>query len=308
MDDASLIDWYLEKLQKIDGFRPQTLRLHRKVCNLFSTFLAQHTSADIDSARASELLAFVAHRQEAGIKHTSLRSELCALRTFYAELLRYSKVSWSPAASLPKMICDPPCEQDYLRVDECITLLNSFDTGKDLDFRNYVIVALLWSTGLRNNELCSLQWRDVDLQAGTLLVREGKGAKQRQLFLNDRVRGDLEALRKRFPASDHEPVFFPLPPNDRRHLSNVRLVEIVGESAAAAGLTKQVSPLTFRHTFATHMYENGVSIEDLRELMGHDLTTETTLYVHLSLDGAKQLLNDHIANPEKYLHYNPWEP
>ncbi len=131
-------------------------------------------------------------------------------------------------------------------------------------------------------------------------MREGKGGKQRQLFLNDRIMSDLKAYRERLGGSDSEPVFSSTASQESKPLSSERLVEIARECARDAGITKPVSPLTFRHTFATHMFEAGVEIEDIKELMGHSDATETTVYIHVSLDAAKQILNNHIANPMKY--------
>jgi len=167
------------------------------------------------------------------------------------------------------------------------------------------MVALLWSTGLRNGELCTLEWRDINIEEGTLLVRKGKGGKQRQLFLNDRIWQDLIRYRHKIGGNECSPVFYAFSQNAssrKKHarLSQSRLVEIIREHSHAVGLKKGINPLTFRHTFATHMYEAGVSMEDIKEMLGHDDETETTIYVHISIDTAKGFLNDHIANPAKY--------
>jgi site-specific recombinase XerD len=131
-------------------------------------------------------------------------------------------------------------------------------------------------------------------------VREGKGGKQRQLFLNDRILSDMKAYRERLGGADDDPVFSSTTCKENAPLSSSRLVEIARECAHKAGVTKPVNPMTFRHTFATHMFEAGVDIEDIKELMGHREATESTVYIHVSLDAAKQILNDHIANPLKY--------
>jgi len=196
-------------------------------------------------------------------------------------------------------------EKAYLTVDECFQLLISFDTSDHIGLRNYTIVALLWSTGLRNGEVCALDWRDINLDEGALLVRKGKGGKQRQLFLNDRVLEDMIRYRNEMGGGDNSPVFYAFSKNASSkekysRLSQSRLVEIIREHGKAAGLKKPINPLTFRHTFATHMYEAGIRMEDIKEMLGHDDETETTIYVHISIDTAKRFLNDHIANPAKY--------
>ena len=82
-----------------------------------------------------------------------------------------------------------------------------FRERQSIGLRNYTIIALLWSTGLRSIELCSLDWRDIDLEEATLLVRKGKGNKQRQLFLNDRILEDLRVYHAQFGGNGKAPVF-----------------------------------------------------------------------------------------------------
>lgn len=227
------------------------------------------------------------------------------LRTLYVYLSDFQKISSNPAAALPELICEPPAEKAYLSVEECFKLLEIFDLTDLTDLRNYTIVALLWSTGLRSGELCALDWRDINLKEGTLLVRRGKGGKQRQLFLNHRVLQDLLRYRQKIEDNENGPVFYAFSQNassTKKHarLSQSRLVEIIQEYSKTAGIKKDINPLTFRHTFATHMYEAGVRVEDIKEMLGHDDDTETTIYIHISIDRVKRFLNDHIANPQKY--------
>ena len=108
-----------------------------------------------------------------------------------------------------------------------------------------------------------------------------------------------------FPGDADTPLFYAFSKNGsnkKKHarLSLSRLADIARERSKTAGITKKVSPLTFRHTFATHMYEAGVTMKDIKEMLGHDDETETTVYVHISIDTARKFLEDHIANPARY--------
>lgn len=299
MPDLDLVNHFVASRAVLSGDRPRTVDRARLVCRRWQAFVAGRGSS-VATARAADLLAFVAHRQTAAVKDATIRGELCIIRTFYDHLLAHGKVAWSPAASLPTMICAPPAEKAYLTVAECVTILKSLDTTDAHGLRDYVVVALLWSTGLRSCELVALSWRDVDLDHGALVVRDGKGGKQRQIFLNDHILADLRAYRKRLGGDDHQPLLRSSAGAPGVALSARRLVEVVADAARRAGIAKPVSPLTLRHTFATHLFEAGAALEDIKELMGHDHLTETTVYVHVSLDAAKQLLNDHVANPLKY--------
>ncbi|HWR97059.1 MAG TPA: tyrosine-type recombinase/integrase [Candidatus Methanoperedens sp.] len=306
MRESDVMSEYLDYLKGICGYRPATLRLHERAGRLWKTFLEAQRGKGIFQALPEDLLAYIEHRQSSGaVKNASLSAELCVLRTFYAYLNDYGKIFFNPAASLPELICRPPAEKEYLSVEECFQMLEAFQTEDPLALRNYTVIALLWSTGLRNNELCSLNWRDLDLEDKTLRVLRGKGGKQRQIFLNDRVCEDLRRYRARLGGGAGDPVFFSFSvnaPGAKKHarMSPSHLDDMIRLHARAVGISKPVNPLTFRHTFATHMFEAGVGLEDIKEMLGHDLDTETTTYVHVTIEAAKRLLNEHLANPAKF--------
>jgi len=303
MNTDSIIADYLTYLDHMCGFAQRTINKHKRVCTIWQEFLTQNEHNDIVDAKPAHLLTFINYRQCVGkIKNTCIFGELCVLRSLYSYLFDFQKISSNPAAALPKLVCEPPAEKDYLSVSECFTLLEAFDRSDPIGLRNYTIVALLWSTGLRNSELCALNWADIDLNKGTLLVRKGKGGKQRQLFLHDRILNDLLLYRQKIEDNGTKSVFYAFSQNasrkkKRARLSQSRLVEIIREHGK--GIRKRINPLTFRHTFATHMYDAGVSIADIKEMLGHDDETETTIYIHISMERVRGFLTDHIAHPHK---------
>ena len=208
-----------------------------------------------------------------------------------------------PCVEIPSLICETTDEQKYLTVEECVAFLNGFDTTTPDGLRNYTIFALIWSTGLRTSELTSLKWKDFDFENESFRVRKGKGRKERQLFLNDRLLEEMKDYRKTVCNRANDPVFPALTKNAATvkgetvtALSPDRLREITRNHAASIGLDKQVTPKTFRHTFATHMYEAGIPMDDLKEMMGHSCSTETTVYVHITIDAIVNQLRYSDSN------------
>ena len=306
MNTDSIIADYLKYLDHMCGFAQRTINKHKRVCTIWKEFLTKSEHNYILDAKPAQLLTFIHYRQCVGkIKNTCIFGELCVLRSLYSYLFDFQKISSNPAAALPKLVCEPTAEKEYLSVSECFTLLRAFDRSTPIGLRNYTIMALLWSIGLRNSELCALNWADINLKKGTLLVRKGKGGKQRQLFLNDRVLHDLLRYRQKIEDNETKSVFYAFSQNASRKkknacLSQSRLVEIIREHGKAAGISKRINPLTFRHTFATHMYDAGVTIADIKEMLGHDDETETSIYIHISMERVRDFLTDHIAHPQKY--------
>ena len=293
------ITQYLQYLDNMCGFSSRTIKFHKRISTLWIKFLDAKDKGlgDVDPA---DFLCYIETRTQK-VKNVSLAGELCVLRTLYAFFHNYGLLETNPAAAIPELICVPPAEKSWLTVEECFQFLDSLDTSKHIGLRNYVLVALLWSTGLRVGELCNLNWQDMDLEESALMVRKGKGGKQRQIFFNERLRKLFIRYREQMGGEQHEPVFYALSKNGSRkgnhaRLSQSAISDMVRKTAGKAGLEKLVSPLTFRHCFATHMYETGVKIADIKEMLGHDDETETTIYVHVSVAMVKRFLHEHIAN------------
>ena len=294
-----IIIQYLHYLEEMCGFSARTIKYHTRICKLWTTFLDEQDH-DVGAAKADDFLCYIEERTKK-VNNTSLAGELCVLRTFYAFLHNYGILDQNPAEAIPELICAPPAEKSWLTVEECFQFLDAFNQSEPVGMRNYILSALLWSTGLRNSELCNLDWRDMDLEESALMVRRGKGGKQRQVFFNERLRKLLMRYHEQMGGDSHEPVFYAFSQNGSRkgrhsRLSQSALGEMIRKHGKKARLKKPVNPLTFRHCFATHMYETGVKIADIKEMLGHDDETETTIYVHVSIATVKRFLQEHIAN------------
>jgi len=305
MKKTQWIKAYIDYLKQICGFAQRTIKFHQRMCGLWDDFIQNERHRPMASAVADDFLCYIFFRQQQGIENVTIRKELCAFRTFYKYLFDYGMITKNPVASLPELICSPAPEQQYLTVEECFEFINAFDSATEDGFRNYMMAVVLWSTGLRSAELCALRWADIDLDQGSLLVRKGKGGKQRLLFLNDRLWDDLRRYHQRLGGDANEPVFCALTNNQhtanspKRALSQSALVDMIRHHVNRVGITKKVSPRTLRHTFATQMLEAGVPIDDIKEMLGHDDETETCIYIHVTVEAAKQLLENHIGNPQR---------
>lgn len=228
---------------------------------------------------------YLVHLNTIQHKRTSQARELSGVKSFYNYLLMTDKIEQSPAEFItaPKSRRELP---DVLTVEEVERIIGSIDTTTIKGRRDRAMLEMLYSCGLRVTELISLRMSDLFLGEGYIRVM-GKGNKQRLVpigrlaqewlmqYLDDR----RELLKdKTTKGSNVQAVFLS---NRRTELTRVMIFTIIRNATKDAGITKTVSPHTFRHSFATHLYTGGASIRQVQDMLGHQSITTTEIYTHL---------------------------
>lgn len=239
------IDEYIEYLENMCGFAIRTIKQHQRVCRLWINFLSKMGNKELFMAEPMDILDFIGFRQKQGkVKNVTISKELCVIRTLYAWLQDFKKLKLNPTASLPELICELSAEKKYLMVKECFDLLSSIDTDTLIGLRDHTIIALLGATGLRSSEICALDRQDINLRERCLIVKKGKGGKQRQVFYNNKMNDFLTRYRILVQGSGDTPLFHAFSRNGSNRtrnarLSQSRLVEIVRQKSRDAGITKK---------------------------------------------------------------------
>ena len=235
-----------------------------------------------ESADTAIIEAFIAERVGESLSKRSQARLVSSLRSFYAFLAEEGQIPDNPCDNLvtPRL---RPHLPGVLTYDEVKAILESVDLSKPEGHRNRAMLEVLYSCGLRVSELVSLHISDLFPEEGFIRVI-GKGNKQRLVPLGEPARDQIKywmADRKQFakPKKDAEDILF----LNRRggKLSRVMVFNIVREQAAKAGITKEISPHTFRHSFATHLVENGADLRVVQEMLGHESILTTEIYTHI---------------------------
>jgi integrase/recombinase XerD len=233
---------------------------------------------------------FLTHLLERKHKKSSQARELSGVKSFFNYLLITDKIETSPAEfiSAPKSSRTLP---DVLSVEEVERIIKCTDTMTTKGRRDRAMLELMYSCGLRVSELISLKLGDLFFGEGYIRVL-GKGNKQRLVpigrvaqeyvmqYLDDRNQHSTKEA-KAATARSEEILFLS---NRQSKLSRVMVFNIIRQATEAAGITKSVSPHTFRHSFATHLLAGGASIRQVQELLGHENITTTEIYTHLNPD------------------------
>ena len=205
---------------------------------------------------------------------------LSGIRAFYKFLLIDGEINENPSSLLesPKIGLKLP---EVLSVAEIDRIVEVIDLSKPEGHRNKAIIETLYGCGLRVSELVNLRLTDIHYGEGFVSVT-GKGNKQRLVPISDKALKEIDLYkidRKRLPVIYDENVVFL---NRRgRKLTRAMIFTIIRDLAEKIGLKKQVSPHTFRHSFATHLVEGGADLRAVQEMLGHESITTTEIYTHL---------------------------
>ncbi|HEV8080137.1 MAG TPA: site-specific tyrosine recombinase XerD [Chitinophagaceae bacterium] len=238
-----------------------------------------------------DLEKFVKWISELGMTPSSQSRIISGLKSFYKYCLQEQIVTQDPTALLeaPKLKKSLP---DVLSFDEIESIISKIDLSTPEGVRNKALIETLYSCGLRVTELVNLKISCLYLDVGFVRVI-GKGDKERLVPVGNSAVKHINLYknntRVHIPVkSNHEDILFL---NRRgRKLSRVMIFIIIKELAKQAGITKNISPHTFRHSFATHLVEGGADLRAVQEMLGHESITTTEIYTHLDREYLRDTL------------------
>ena len=249
---------------KLRGFSPQTVKTY----NFFLQKFMEFANKDIEQLGSDEARGFLAHLVDDANPHkVSIRSMTLAksaLKFLFEEVLKKQ-------VDLPKNIKVPKRVPTVLSKDEINALLAAADNPK-----HRLLLELMYSAGLRVSEAVNLKVRDLELHEGIAWVRSGKGSKDRFFNIAEKLKPELGKLTN--DASADEYVF-----KGNDGALKPRAIQMAMQKIALkAGIKKEISPHTLRHSFATHLLEAGVDVRKIQELLGHADLSTTQIYTKVS--------------------------
>ena len=243
---------------------------------------------------SKHLRSFVEYVNELGASPFSQARILSGIKGFYKYLLYEDLIKKDPTILIdgPSLGRHLP---DTLDLHEIEKLLAAIDMSKPEGGRNRAMLEMLYSSGLRVSELVNLKIPNIYFDIGFLRVI-GKGNKERLVPIGREalkyLKIYLEEIRVHVPVKNGFEAFAFL--NRRgKNLTRMMIFNIIKNLAAAIGLTKTISPHTFRHSFATHLLEGGADLRAVQEMLGHESITTTEIYTHLDRDYLKQVIQEY---------------
>ena len=243
-------------------------------------FLSEE-SIHVYDVTLEHLETFSAGLLDLGIHPSSQARILSGIRAFYRFLVMDGRLDADPTELLesPQTGFHLP---EVLTVEEIDNLIESIDLSTPEGQRNRTMLEVLYSCGLRVSELCTLKLSDLYLEQGFIKV-EGKGSKQRLVPISPRAIKELHYYFIDRNTITIKPGYedFVFISRRGKNISRIMVFHIIKELADRIGLTKNISPHTFRHSFATHLLEGGANLRAIQTMLGHESIGTTEIYTHI---------------------------
>ena len=284
-----LIDQYLNYVLIEKGLSEKTLESYSNDLVRYREFLQENGIHRISDTDTPLILKHLIALRDAGLGPRSRARHLVSIRGFYRFAVREKALKHDPAGliDLPKTSLRLP---DVLSIDEVDSLLGTPDTGKPIGARDAAMLELLYAAGLRVSELVNLKLQDVNLEAGFVRVL-GKGSKERLvpigLQAQKKIDFYIETSRKILLKNFISPYLFVA--RAGKPITRQGFWKLLRRYAARAHLTKQISPHSLRHSFATHLLEGGADLRAVQIMLGHVDISTTQIYTHVTRKHLKDL-------------------
>jgi integrase/recombinase XerD len=266
----------------------------RDVEKLVEFLSIEKNTISMQDIKLEHLQAFLKWINESGVEAVTQARTISGIRAFYKYLLLEDVVNHDPTALLeaPRTGRKLP---DTLSIEEINNLIEAIDLSKSGGQRNKAMIETLYSCGLRVSELVNLRISNLYFADGFIKII-GKGDKERLVPIGNSAIKQITIYKEEVrchetPKKNQEDILFL---NGRgASLSRVMIFTIIKQLAIKIGLKKQISPHTFRHSFATHLIDGGADLRAVQEMLGHESITTTEIYTHLDREYLRQAIIQH---------------
>lgn len=279
---------YLYYLRRRKGLSENTIKAYQRDLEDYLTHLETYRNlADVTNIKQTDILAYLKTLRTHQVKPITLSRKLSSIKGFHQFMFKenMTKVDVSYTISSPKIEKNLPT---VLSVSEIIKLMAQVESNEPLALRNLALLELIYGSGLRVSELLNIRLEDIHFHNKYVKIL-GKGRKERIVPLSEMsiiaIRNYMANGRVHLLKVENNVLFLNQYGNP---LSRQGFFKILKKLANDAQITKEVSPHTLRHSFATHLLESGVDLRTLQELLGHEDISTTQIYTHISKTHLKE--------------------
>ncbi|GAE83833.1 site-specific tyrosine recombinase XerD [Bacteroides reticulotermitis] len=256
---------------------------------------------DVLEVCLADLQSFSAGLHDIGIHPRSQARILSGIKSFFRFLILEDFIKADPSELLdsPRIGFKLP---EVLTIEEIDNIISCVDLSKVEGQRNRAILETLYSCGLRVSELTNLKLSDLYFEEGFIKV-DGKGNKQRLVPISPRAIREIQLYfmdRNQIEIKKNYEDFVFISQRRGKPLSRIMIFHLIKELAVTAQITKNISPHTFRHSFATHLLEGGANLRAIQSMLGHESITTTEIYTHIDRNMLRSEIIEHHPRNIKY--------
>ncbi len=280
------VERFLQYLKTEKGASAHTIRAYRKDLDIVFKEITVRNIRDID---VLDIRGVVASQIGKGLRKTTVSRRLASIKSFFTYLCREGIMDKNPAKMVPSPRV-PKRQPKFLSVDDAFGLVEYPRGSGFLKTRDRAILELLYSSGIRVGELALLNLDDINMNEGIVKVK-GKGRKERIVPVGETALAAIKRylLERRLRKNKKEGLFL----NNRgNRLTERSIRRIVVKYAGKYGISGTVGPHTLRHTFATHLLQEGADLRAIQELLGHASLSTTQKYTHLDIKHLMDVYDD----------------
>jgi integrase/recombinase XerD len=286
MSSTDLIDQFLDAVWVEQGLSKNTLSAYSSDLRIFAKWLSDKSMLDVDKG---DLSRFLAARYTAGIGNRSTARILSSLRRFYGYYIRENSLIIDPTLLIESPHIGRPLPISLSELDVEL-LLNAPEVTNTNGFRDKTMLEVLYATGLRVSELVGLKFEQISFRQGVVRII-GKGNKERLVPVGEEAMSWLEAymIQARKKLLGERQCDYLFVTNRGDGMTRQAFWHIIKRHAKKAGISKELSPHTLRHAFATHLLNHGADLRVVQLLLGHADLSTTQIYTHIARERLKEL-------------------
>jgi integrase/recombinase XerC len=290
-----MIDKFLDYISVEKRYSQNTLVSYKKDLEDLLLFISEtEGTEDLKKVDKKIIRNFIVSLSEKKIQKRSINRKLSSLRSFYLYLLKIGEIQVSPLETIPslKFYAEKQIPISEEEMENLGKILES-DSGNSLE---KLIIETLYQTGMRKSELCNILLEQVDFSKSEIFVK-GKGNKQRVVPISENLLKQMReytAIRK---PNEDSGIYFFVRENGKK-LSEKFVYSVVNRYLSLITLKKKKSPHILRHSFATHVLNNGAEISKVKKILGHSSLASTQVYTNGNIEQLKRVFNQ--AHPRAY--------
>ena len=279
---------FIEEIEKEKHYSNLTKEGYLSDLTLFIEYLNQNNINKFNDVDYNDIRLFINYLYDLGYKNTTISRHISALKSFFKYLKLNKIINNNPCI----LISNPKKEKrlpKYLNYEDTEKLLNAFDNNNYIGLRNSLILEILYSTGIRVSEITNIKFKDINMSDKTIKIT-GKGNKERYAYFGTKCFNLIKDYCKNsYKKLNKNNLEYLILSKTGKKINERQIRDVVDEAAILAHIDMKISPHVLRHTFATHMLNEGADLRSVQELLGHENLSTTQVYTHLSNDRIRNI-------------------